>query len=370
MRLAYAVLWCVILPATVAAAAMDAAALAKQAQEARESGRLEESIELYGRAFRAGLSDPEALWYQGLNFYDLDRYAEAEEMFRRLVEKTPKHAGAQALLGLCEFRGGRYREAFGHLMEATKLGLPPGTELSRITRYHLVALTNKLGQFELASSLLAELVRTWPDMPDLREMAGLSSLRLPLLPKEIAAADRERVELAGRAAVLAWRSKLDEALAAADELLEKYPAQPNAHYLKGYILLLKHTPEAVEEFRKELEISPNHVPARLQIAYERLQRGDADGGLPYAKRAVELAPNDFTAWDIYGRLLLEANRVEEAVRALEKAVRLAPESAEVHFHLATAYSRAGRKEDAARHTRAFRELKKAAAEREAVISAP
>ncbi len=370
MRVRYTLLWCLMLPAWAAGTGTDAAALANKALEARESGRLEDSIDLYRRAFRAGLSDPEAFWYQGLNFYDLDRYGEAEEMFRRLVERAPQHAGAQALLGLCEFRGGKYREAFTHLLEATKLGLPPGTELSRVARYHLVALTNKLGQFELASSLLAELVRTWPDMPDLREMAGLSALRLPLLPKEIAAADRERVELAGRAAVLAWRSKPDEALAVADELLEKYPAQPNAHYLKGYILLLKHSPQAAEEFRKELEISPNHVPARLQIAYERLQRGDAAGGLPYARRAVELAPNDFTAWDIYGRLLLGANRVEEAIRALEKAVKLAPESAEVHFHLATAYSRAGRKEDAARHTRAFRELKKAATEREAVVSAP
>ncbi len=348
----------------------DAAALAKKALEARESGRLEESIRLYGQALAAGWSDPEALWYQGLNFYDLNRYGEAEEMFRRLVERAPTHAGAQALLGLCEFQAAKFRQAFTHLLEATKLGLPPGSELSRVARYHLVALTNKLGQFELASSLLADLVRTWPDMPDLTEMAGLSALRLPLLPAEIASADRERITLAGRAAVLAWRSKLDEALAAADELLEKYPAQPNAHYLRGYILLLKHSPEAVEEFRKELEISPRHVQARLQIAYEHLQRGDPAGGLRYAEEAVKLAPEDFTALDIYGRLLLQENRVEEAIQALEKAVKLAPESAQVHFHLASAYSRAGRKEDAARHTRAFQRLKKAAEEREAALGAP
>ncbi len=348
----------------------DAAALAKKALQMRESGRLEESIGLYRRALEAGLSDPEALWYQGLNFYDLDRYQEAGEMFRRLVERARTHAGAQALLGLCEFQAGKHREAFTHLLEATKLGLPPGTELSRVARYHLVALTNKLGQFELASSLLADLVHTWPDMPNLTEMAGLSALRLPLLPSEIAEADRERVMLAGRAAALAWRSKLDEALALADELIEKYPAQPNAHYLKGYVLLLRHSPEAVDEFRKELQISPKHVPARLQIAYEHLQRGNSTGGLRYAEEAVKLAPEDFTALDIYGRLLLQENRVEEAIRALEKAVMLAPESAQVHFHLAAAYSRAGRKEDAARHTRAFRELKKAAEEREALIGAP
>jgi len=336
-----------------------AAELARKALAAREAGRLSESIELYRKALALRPVDPESWWYQGLNYYDLDRYVEAEEAFRNLVAQNPEHGGGLALLGLCEFQNRKYKTAFAHIVLGKEKGIPPGSELERVAHYHYVMLANKLGQFELASGLLADLTRRAPETPRLAEMAGLSALRMPLLPDEIAPADRERVLLAGQAAVLAWRKALPEALRQADRLLELYPRQPNAHYLKAYILLMMNSDEALEEFHKELEISPRHVQARLQIAYELRQRGEAQKGLPYALEAVKLAPEDFTALNICGRLLLDLDRVQEAIVHLERAVKLAPTSPEAHFHLAAAYGRVGRAAEAARHRKLFLEHEEA-----------
>jgi tetratricopeptide (TPR) repeat protein len=297
--------------------------------------------------------DPESWWYQGLNYYDLDRYVEAEEAFRNLVAQNPEHGGGLALLGLCEFQNRKYQTAFAHIVLGKEKGIPPGSELDRVAHYHYVMLANKLGQFELASGLLADLARRAPETPRLHEMAGLSALRMPLLPGEIAPGDRERVLLAGQAAVLAWQKALPEALEHAERLLELYPKQPNAHYLKAFILLLMNSEQALEEFHKELEVSPRHVQARLQIAHELRQRGQADKGLPYALEAVKIAPEDFTARNICGRLLLDLDRVKEAIVHLERAVKLAPTSPEAHFHLAAAYGRAGRTAEAAKHRKLF-----------------
>jgi len=347
-------------PQTAAAAPVsEAATLARRALAARERGRLSESIELYRKALSLRPVDPESWWYQGLNYYDLDRYVEAEDAFRNLVAQNPEHGGGLALLGLCEFQNRKFKAAFAHLVLGKEKGIPPGSELERVAHYHYVMLANKLGQFELASGLLADLARRAPDTPRLDEMAGLSALRLALLPSEIAPNDREKVLLAGHAAVRAWLKDLPEALRQAERLLELYPHQPNAHYFNGYVLLLQNSDQALEEFRKELGISPGHVQARLQIANELRQRGQPEAALPYAEAAVKLAPEEFAAHNILGRVLLDLGRVQEAVAHLEKAVKLAPTSPEGHFHLAAAYDRAGRTADAARHRRLFVELDRA-----------
>ena len=48
--------------------------------------------------------------------------------------------------------------------------------------------------------------------------------------------------------------------------------------------------------------------------------------------------------------------LEESLRLFEEGVKLAPSSPEMHFALARAYTRAGRKEDAARERETFKKL--------------
>jgi Flp pilus assembly protein TadD len=49
-----------------------------------------------------------------------------------------------------------------------------------------------------------------------------------------------------------------------------------------------------------------------------------------------------------GRSLLDSDKAAAAVPPLETATKLAPENPTIHFTLATAYQRLGRKEDASR----------------------
>ena len=52
-----------------------------------------------------------------------------------------------------------------------------------------------------------------------------------------------------------------------------------------------------------------------------------------------------TCWAV---VLLELEQVDRSIKELEEGVELAPSSPEMHFALARAYTRAGRKEDATR----------------------
>jgi tetratricopeptide (TPR) repeat protein len=300
----------------------------------------------------------EAWWYLGLNAYDQDRFPECAESFSKVFTLDPKNGGAAGFLGLCEFRLGQYETSFAHLVLARRAGLMRGSDLERVVQHHYLMLLNKLGQFELAAGLLADSVRATPNMPFLTELCGLASLRIAKTPMEISAEEKEPVRLAGEATRLAFERRVPEAKEPAAELLARYPRLPNVNYLNGYLALLEQSEKSFEFFERELEVSPAHVQARLQMAYEYLKRGESSKGLPMAAEAVRLAPNDFTAHNIYGRLLLDAERTTEAAAQLEQAVRLAPNSPEAHFHLAAAYNRLGRKLEAQKHRDIFSKLEK------------
>jgi len=100
------------------------------------------------------------------------------------------------------------------------------------------------------------------------------------------------------------------------------------------------------------------VPARQQIAFEYIRRGEPAKGRRYAEEAVKLAPQSFAARNALGRILLSLGEVERAVEELETGVKLAPDSPQMHYQLARAYTKAGRKEDAARARKEFLRLEK------------
>src|SRR5260370_26091231 len=153
---------------------------------------------------------------------------------------------------------------------------------------------------------------------------GLAALRIPTLPSAMPATKGALVGAAGRAVYMAALRRPAEAQAAFDQLVKEHPNAPEVHELYGVFLAVSDPDGAVREWKKEIEISPQHVPARLQLAFEYLKRGDAAAGLPYAQEAVKLDAQSFATHNALGRLLVETDNVEVGFVALEKARDLAP----------------------------------------------
>jgi predicted Zn-dependent protease len=223
-------------------------------------------------------------------------------------------------------------------------------------RYHAAILLTHAGEFEAANQILTELAADATDTPQVIDAFGLNVLRMPMLPSELPGPGREPVLLAGRAGYAMAARHVDAARMALDELVTRYPKTPHAHYARGVFFLTEDSERALEEFQRELAISPSHVPARLQIAFEHLKRSDAAHAWPAAAEAAKLAPDYFAARLALGQVLLEMNDIPRAIPELEKAARLAPGSPQAHFMLARAYTRAGRDTDAARARAEFTRL--------------
>jgi tetratricopeptide (TPR) repeat protein len=332
--------------------------LSKRAGAAREAGRLDEAAGLYSDALRRAPRWAEGWWYLGTIRYDADRYPDARDAFRNLTGLQPEKAASWAFAGLCEYQTREYDLALRDLKKALALGIDDEPELGAAARYHAAVLMLRSEQYEVAFQTLNRLARQHNESPNVVVACGLSILRMPILPADIPPQDRDLVLLAGRAAY-GWAARRPEARGAFGELVARYPRTPNVHYSFGVFLLDVDADAALEEFGKELELSPSHVPALLQISLERAKRGEYAAGLPFATKAVALAPGNFVARNALGRILIETGDASGAIEQLEAGVKLAPDSPEMHFALARAYARGERPDDAARERQTFKMLEEA-----------
>jgi tetratricopeptide (TPR) repeat protein len=333
---------------------------AKKAAQAKEAGQLDDAIRYYKQALAIKPDWIEGHWAIGTLLYDTDKYDEARDHFRRVVQAQPKNGLALALQGLADVQLKNYERALDELQRAQALGIPT-PEVQSVASYQTATLLIRFEKYESAFEILRQFSLRDKDSQGVIEAFGLAVLRLPYLPSEAPAEKREMVLLAGRAGFqMAKGRRSGVGRMAFEELLARYPTEPNVHYAFGTFLLNEEPDTALEEFRRELRTSPNHYHAMLQIAYEQIKRGNYAEALPMAEKAVEVAPKLFAARNALGRALLETGEIERATQELETGVKLAPDSPELRFALARAYQRAGRKEDADRQRAEFVRLDRAA----------
>jgi tetratricopeptide (TPR) repeat protein len=331
-------------------------ALARRAGEARDAGRTPEAVVLYRKAVETRADWDEGWWYLGVLLYESRKCDEAEPAFARFLELKPQAGPGWVIRGVCAYDRGEFPQSIEWIQKGVDLGLGANAELQRVAAARLAFACVKNGQFELAIQPLTLLSRLAPDAPGLVEATGLALLRLPLLPSEVPPERRDLVQKLGRAGSHHLGRRGEEAAKLYEELVAAYPEEPRVRYAYGVFLLRSGNDKGLAELRRAVELRPDDVMTRLEIAFELLLHGDYAEAREHAAKAVEQAPSLFAARNALGRALVELGELDAGIRELEEAVRLAPESPETHFTLARAYARAGRAEDAARERAVFTEM--------------
>ncbi len=305
--------------------------LSARAQQAYEANHPEEAAELYGRAVKLRPDWAQGWWAIGMIEYERDRYTECRDALTRMVQLDASAAPGWALLGLCEFRTKQYDAAFQHLKKAHML-VPvtqPGGPLLDMADYHISLLLTQQGAFEVAQELLMRIARKVRNNPDMMFASGLPSLRMPILPSDVPANQREVVTMAGKAFWDLATQEPEVAEADFNALVSKYPKFPNVHYFYGTYLAARHPEQCPPEFLKELSISPDSVPARVELALRYIIDGQSDEALKFAREAVALSPDSVGAQLVLAKTLRMQGENEAALSAFLAAKRLDPTGPEL-----------------------------------------
>jgi tetratricopeptide (TPR) repeat protein len=331
--------------------------IAAQADQARDANDLEKALVLYRRALGIRPGWAEGWWSLGTILYERDSYAEAARAFLRVVSLRPDHGSANVMLGLCEFELGQDNSALAHIQRGRQLGILNNPQLARVMLYHEGLLLLRKGRFEDAQEALYVLSRDGGDDGELMLALGMSALHLSPanLPPDGSTA-REAVMRAGKAEFLAATRKLDEARREYSSVADEFPKTENIHFAFGrFLLALGEVDSAVAAFKRQIQASPDHVPARLQIA-AAWYRINSAGALKYAQEAVKLEPRRAFGHYLLGLLYLDTQNFASAISELETAKRSYSSVPQLYFALGNAYARAGRKADATRARAIFARL--------------
>jgi tetratricopeptide (TPR) repeat protein len=129
------------------------------------------------------------------------------------------------------------------------------------------------------------------------------------------------------------------------------PKLPGIHFRIGRLLLSGPNPpasavaEARREFSEELAIDPSNAAAEYVLGELARQDQSWDAAIAHFSKASKLDPQFSEAFLGLGICYIAQKRYTDAVPPLETAVKLEPRNPDAHYQLATAYTRAGRKDE-------------------------
>jgi tetratricopeptide (TPR) repeat protein len=338
----------------------------RDATAARERDDVPRAIALYGEALRLKPEWPDGWWFLGSLQYEVEGYAAGRDALTHYIGLVPDGGPAWALRGLCEFETAEYAKSLTDLQRGLSLGAARQPSDENFLRFHEALLLTWSGTFERALREYARLARRTGPNPELLIGIGLAGLRMPLLPRDLRADKRDLFMAAGNAAFLFLSGDVSAAEREFQDLFRRFPTAANAHYLYGYLLFPTDADQAITEFRRELEIAPSNAAVEQMLAWDSLMRNQFPEALAYAEKALAEDSSLSIARLAQGRALIETGRLKDGLSLLEKESRLEPDNLEIHFALAKAYSKSGRKEDARRERLLCLQMEKSAKSQEAL----
>ena len=236
-----------------------------EANRAREEGHDEEAIQKYEKALALQPEWKEGRWFLSTLLYEKERFPEARDELRRFVADEPQTGPGWAVLGMSEFQTREYPRALEHLQKSLTLGLGERKELTHSVFYFIAVLLTRYEKYNDAIGMLMPMVKTSEQSDILVEPLGLATLRLPLLPAEVAPDRRELAQMAGRATLAVDAQQAREAESLFHRMLENYPNDPGVHFLYGAYLMEVRPEDGIREMQRELEISPSHAWSETAI---------------------------------------------------------------------------------------------------------
>ncbi|TMA95518.1 MAG: tetratricopeptide repeat protein [Deltaproteobacteria bacterium] len=125
------------------------------------------------------------------------------------------------------------------------------------------------------------------------------------------------------------QGKTAEAKTEFEELLKQYPNEPDLHLFVGMSLLRLRDPRAaLSAIKKAIDIDPNHIEARTLLGYVELEvRGDADAAIKEYSKVIELRPDLPEAYSNLAVAQKKKGELNEAIVSLNKALERKPDFA-------------------------------------------
>lgn len=200
------------------------------------------------------------------------------------------------------------------------------------------------GQFAEARDGFRQVLERFP--ANMRAKRGLWVSQSALADAGFAASHPSRRQLDEIAAALG-AGNADEAATMAGGLVTSFPRGHGLRNLLGIALArLGNDSEAITAFRAAVELKPNFLEARANLAGRMMAQGDFDAALPVVTESLDMAPEDGTSLNAMTVCLLGLQQYDAALATGRRAVGVMPDHAEAHNNLGLCLRHLGKLDEA------------------------
>lgn len=264
------------------------------------------------------------------------RLAEAEGLYRGILDEEPGQAHALHLLGVLAHQRGRPQEAIDLIGRALAAQGPHAVFHSNLGAAYLAA-----GRLADAAAQCREAIRLRPDTADAHFNLGLAQRGQGQLD-DAESEFRQAIRLNPRhldarcnfGAVLQQQGKLAEALSVLQETVRLAPGHAQAHNDLGGVLLACGQPEsAAAHLREAIRLKPDFAQAHSNLGAALEDLNHFDEAMACFRESLRLNPGYASAHNNLGSVLQAQGRMDEALAEFHEALRLDPNNAMVISHL-------------------------------------
>ncbi|WP_421658515.1 FkbM family methyltransferase [Leptothermofonsia sp. ETS-13] len=279
------------------------------------AGRLAEAEALYRRVLEREPEQVQVLFWLATIANQLSKPEESMAYYQRILELKPNDATAHSNLGSVLGHQGRIAEAIAHHRQALAL-MPSNAD----AHYNLAVALYQAGQVEEAALHYRRATELNPDHASAHANLGLA---------------------------LYGQGNLEEAVIHYQKAIALKPDHINAH--NGLAVVLYHLgrlDEATFHCQQAIAFNPNYFSAYNNLGTIFQKQGRLDEAMVQYQRAISLNPNYANAYDNLGTIYQERKNLETAIAHYRKAITLDPRSANAHNNLGSALKAQGRLEEA------------------------
>ena len=240
-----------------------------------------------------------------LAHHNAGRLAEAEAIYRQMLQAEPNHADALHLSGLIAYHSGRSETAVELIGRA--IAVNPSNPLYF---NNLGNMLHEQGRLDSAEDHFRKALALMPAYPEAHSNLGRT---------------------------LQAQGKLDEAAAAHRRALSIKPDSAEALNNLGNVLQAQgKSGEAIDSLQRALALKPDFADAHNNLGLALQDQGRLDVAVGCYNKALALKPGFAEAWFNLGNALFEQGKPNDAEKPYRKSLEIRPNFGEVHFNLGNA----------------------------------
>jgi len=272
--------------------------------------------------------DLQARFKEGLALHQRGRLADAERIYRKILQKKPDHFDALHLLGVISVQTQQAERGVELIRKA--IGVNPNIAAAHS---HLANALTFLRRPAEALASYDRAIALKPDYADAYNNRGraLEDLRRPdealaSYDKAIALAPDFAEAHINRAGVLQDLKRLVDALASCDKAIALNANFAEAHNNRGSVLQDMNRPaDALASFTRAIALKAGYAEAytNLGAALRELRR--PEDALASYDKAIACAPDFVAAWVGRGNVLSDMTRHGEAADAYARVLKIEPD---------------------------------------------